>query len=92
MRVYMDLLGAVEAELLERFPDKTVRKTVFANDSNKWGAITAALRTASADMLEAVAYESKLLRIIEANTFTLMEPTPVKSEPHAGTISINYIV
>jgi hypothetical protein len=88
----MDLLGAVEAELLERFPDKTVRKTVFANDSNKWGAITAALRTASADMLEAVADESKLLRIIEANTFTLTEPTPVKSEAHAGVISINYVV
>ena len=92
MRVYMDLLGAVEAELLERFPDKNTRKTVFENDSNKWGAILMALRTASADMLEAVADESKLLRIIEANTFTLTEPTPVKSEPHAGTISINYIV
>ena len=92
MRVYMDLIGAVEAELLERFPDKTVRKTVFSNDSNKWGAITAALRTASADLLEAAVDESKLMRIIEANTFTLTEPTPVKSEPHAGVIGINYIV
>lgn len=92
MRVYMDLIGAVEAELLERFPDKNTRKTVFTNDSNKWGAITAALRTASADLLEAAADESKLMRIIEANTFTLTEPIPVKSEPHAGVIGINYIV
>ncbi len=43
-------------------------------------------------MIEAVADESKLMRIIEANTFTLTEPTPVKSELNAGVIGINYIV
>jgi hypothetical protein len=87
----MELINAVEAELLERFPDKSCRKTVFERDSNKWGAIHTALTAASNEMLEAIADESKLLRIIEANTFTIT-PQPPSNATSSGVIGINYIV
>lgn len=91
MRVYMDLLSADESELIERFPDRTVRKTVFPRDSNKWGAITAALRTAVDEIKEATQSEMKLMQIIESNTFTTNEPPPVKNA-HPFEISIVYPV
>lgn len=75
MRVYMDLLGAKDAELVENFPDNTTRRTVYENDHNKWGPIMEALNLAASEMIEASQNEEKLLEIIEANTFKDIKPS-----------------
>lgn len=88
MRVYMDLTSAKDAELVERFPNQEVRKTVYTNDADKWTAIHMAIRTASQEIMDAISDEAKLLRIIESNTFTMSAPM----NPNEGAIGINYIV
>lgn len=88
MRVYMDLLSAKDAELVERFPTQEVRKTVYENDAEKWSAIHMAIRTASQEILDALSDEAKLLRIIESNTFT-MSPQDLSNE---NALSVDYIV
>ena len=88
MRVYMDLVSAKDAELVERFPSQEVRRTVYTNDADKWSSIHMAIRTASQEIMDSLADEQKLLRIIESNTFTLSEPV----KTHESALGIDYIV
>lgn len=88
MRVYMELMGCPEAELVERFPNGTVRNTVFERDDSQWSQIHSRLTSAARDMILASQDRSALLKIIEANTFKDSEP----STPNASHAEVNYII
>lgn len=88
MRVYMELMGCPEAELVERFPNGKVRNTVFHRDSDRWRAIHDALVRSSRQMVDASKDDTVLMKIIEANTFKDV----VSSTPNAGYKEVNYIV
>lgn len=68
MRCYMDMTGASEAELVERFPDKTTRTTKYLNDAEKWKAIYDAIVQKVTLMNEMVEDAEKLKRIVFLNT------------------------
>ena len=68
MRCYMDMTGAAEAELVERFPDKTTRTTKYLNDAEKWKAIYDAIVQKVTLMNEMVEDAEKLKRIVFLNT------------------------
>lgn len=68
LRCYMQLYGATESELIERFPDKTTRTTVFANDEEKWSHIHSLLERNVAKLNEALDDAEELKRIVVANT------------------------
>ena len=68
MRCYMQLYGATEAELVERFPDKTTRHTVFSNDSAKWSHIHGLIERNVAKLNDALEDAEELKRIVLANT------------------------
>lgn len=68
LRCYMDMTGASEAELVERFPNGQVRHTKFLNDSEKWKAIQVAIEEAVADMNAMLRDEEDLKRMIYKNT------------------------
>lgn len=88
LRVYMELMGCPEAELVERFPGGTTRNTVFHRDPARWKAIDTALRQATATLVEATNSDAALLKIIEANTFKDTSP----STPNEGFATVNYII
>lgn len=73
LRCYMQLYGATEAELIERFPDGTTRHTLYPNDPEKWGHLHGLLERAVASLQEALDNEDELKRIVIANT---VERTP----------------
>ena len=68
LRCYMDMSGATESELLERFPDRTTRCTKFMNDANKWKALQDAIEKKVAGMLADMEDPEGLKRIVFANT------------------------
>lgn len=68
LRCYMDMTGATESELVERFPDGTTRHTKYLNDSTKWASIQQQLERVSDEMNAAVADEEMLKRIVFAVT------------------------
>ena len=68
LRVYMHILDAKEAELVERFPDGTKRNTVFANDPEKWADIEASLRLCARKMTDILADASSLENLVFTNT------------------------
>lgn len=69
LRVYMELMKCPEAELVERFPNKTTRTTLFKRDDESWKEIYDGLVSASAEMSEAAQNDVILMKIIDANTF-----------------------
>lgn len=68
LRCYMDMSGATESELIERFPNGDVRHTKFLNDPEKWRVIQEAIEKAVATLNEAVENPEELQRIVFANT------------------------
>ena len=68
LRVYMEMMGCPESELIERFPDGKIRVTKFTNDVEKWGAIQKSLESAVESMTKASQSEDELKRIIFANS------------------------
>jgi hypothetical protein len=68
LRVYMDMTGATEAELIERFPNASTRHTKFMNDAEKWSVLQASLERATAKLNTALEDEEELKRIVFANT------------------------
>lgn len=68
LRCYMEMTGATESELIERFPDGEVRHTRFANDPEKWRAIQTAIEKAVLVLNAAVDDPEELRRIVFANT------------------------
>lgn len=88
MRVYMELMGCPEAELVERFPNGSTRNTIFERDDHHWSQIHAKLTAAAQEMVAASKDRAALLKIVEANTFKDVEP----STPNAGHSEVNYII
>jgi hypothetical protein len=72
LRCYMDMTGATESELVERFPDGTTRHTKFMNDPEKWKAIENALERAALKYVAAIEDEAVLKEIVFANTVLVM--------------------
>lgn len=68
LRCYMDMSGATESELIERFPNGDVRHTKFLNDPEKWRVIQEAIQKAVATLNEALDSPEELQRIVFANT------------------------
>jgi hypothetical protein len=71
MRVYMELSGAVEAELFEAFPDHRTRTTKYLNDPAKWKTIYDQLVEVVGHMKSATDNDDVLRDIVFANTVVL---------------------
>lgn len=68
LRCYMDMTGAAESELVERFPDGKTRHTKFINDPEKWKFIEEATAEAVTKMNEILENPDQLKRIVFENT------------------------
>jgi hypothetical protein len=68
MRCYMQLYDAVEAELVERFPNKTTRNTVYPNDPEKWKYLHDLIEKNVNKLNTTLADDEELKRIVFANT------------------------
>jgi hypothetical protein len=68
MRVYMELSGALEAELFEVFPDGRSRTTKYLNDPAKWNTIYGQLVEVVGHMRSAMDNDDVLRDIVFANT------------------------
>lgn len=68
MRVYMELSGALEAELFEAFPDHRTRTTKYLNDPEKWKTIYDQLVEVVGHMKSATENDDVLRDIVFANT------------------------
>jgi len=71
MRVYMELSGALEAELFEVFPDGRSRTTKYLNDPAKWNTIYGQLVEVVGHMQSATNNDDVLRDIVFANTVVL---------------------
>lgn len=71
LRCYMNMLNAKESELIERFPDRTVRHTKFTNDEDKWKVIEKAIEQSVREINEALKDHDLLKKIIFANTVSI---------------------
>lgn len=71
LRCYMNMTGATESELVERFPDGRVRHTKYLNDPEKWASLQTAIETAVAKLNAIVNDEEELKRVVFANTVSL---------------------
>ena len=68
LRCYMDMAGAAESELIERFPGGEVRHTKFVNDPEKWRILQEAIEKAVVGLNAALDDPEELRRIVFANT------------------------
>ena len=68
LRVYMHMMDAKDAELVEKFPNGTKRNTVFENDAEIWADIEANLRLTTRRMCEILADASSLEDLVFKNT------------------------
>lgn len=68
LRVYMELSGCLETELIESFPDGRVRTTKYLNSSEKWGAIETEIKDAVKKMNTMIENEEALRKLVYANT------------------------
>lgn len=79
LRCYMNMTGAAESELIERFPDKSTRVTKFHNDAEQWLIIQQQIENVVVNLQEALDKPEILKRIIYANTVRtnhVNTPTP----------------
>jgi len=68
LRCYMQMYDAVESELIERFPNKTERHTLFPNDAGKWKHIHDLIEKNVTKLNDALEDDEELKRIVFANT------------------------
>lgn len=73
LRCYMALIGATEAELIERFPDGKTRHTKFMNDPVKWASIQTAIERGVNTIVSAAENPIELQRIVFANTVCIKQ-------------------
>lgn len=71
LRVYMNMTGATEAELIERFPDGQVRHTKYMNDEVKWARLQEAIEHATSRINLALHDDEELKRIVFLNTVSV---------------------
>ena len=68
LRAYMAMYDAKNAELLERFPDKTTRSTLYTNDPSKWQTIHDGIQRGVEKLNLALHDEEELKRVVFLNT------------------------
>lgn len=68
LRVYMDLSGATESELVESFPDGRTRETNYPRDPEKWEVIHSSLVSAAKKMNDMMTDDEALASLVFANT------------------------
>lgn len=68
LRCYMEMAGATESELIERFPTGEVRHTKFINDPEKWRVLQEAIEKAVVKLNAALDNPEELKKIVFANT------------------------
>lgn len=68
LRCYMQIYDAKESELIERFPDKTDRHTVYTNDPVKWKHVQDLIESRVTKLNAALQDDEELKRIVFANT------------------------
>jgi hypothetical protein len=68
LRCYMNMYGATESELIERFPTGQTRHTLYTADPEKWASLQTSLERAVAKLKAAVEDEEELKRIVAAAT------------------------
>jgi hypothetical protein len=68
LRCYMNMYGAKESELIERFPDGQTRHTLYPLDDAKWATIQKAVEKNVEKLRLAMEDEEELKRIVFANT------------------------
>jgi len=73
LRCYMQMYDAVESELIERFPNKTERHTLFTNDAEKWKHIHDLIERGVERLNAALHDDEELKRIVFANTVEIQE-------------------
>jgi hypothetical protein len=71
LRVYMELSGCEETELIESFPDGRVRTTKYLNSPEKWGAIETEIKDAVKKMNIMIENEDALRKLVYANTIVV---------------------
>lgn len=87
LRCYMNMYGAKESELIERFPNGEVRHTKYLNDPEKWKSIESALTLAVAKMNMALNDPEELKRIVFANTVVVNNVSSETQRRAAGAAS-----
>ncbi len=68
LRCYMDMTGATESELVERFPDHTTRTTKFINDGDKWKSLYELMEKNVIKLKAVVENPEELKRVVFENT------------------------
>lgn len=79
LRCYMDMTGASESELVERFPDGTTRTTKFMNDETKWSSMYGLMEKYVLKLKSVVENPDELKRVVFENTVSISQNggTPV---------------
>lgn len=72
LRCYMNMYGASESELIERFPGGKTRHTKYLADETMWSTLETALNRAVEKLRSALDDEEELKRIVYANTVCLV--------------------
>jgi hypothetical protein len=67
----MEMAGATESELIERFPDGRVRHTKYLNDPEKWKSLQTAIEANVAKLNAVVEDAEALKQVVFANTVCL---------------------
>lgn len=84
LRCYMNMYGATEAELIERFPGGETRHTKYMADEGIWTSLEDSLRRAVDKLNLAMADDEELKRIVYANTVCL-QPDGATNPPQPST-------
>jgi hypothetical protein len=71
LRCYMNMYGAIESELIERFPGGDTRHTKYLADEGIWNSLEQSVRRAVEKLNLAMADDEELKRIVYANTVSL---------------------
>lgn len=83
LRCYMDMTGASESELVERFPDGTNRTTKFLNDESKWKSMYNLMEKNVLKLKSVVENPEELKRVVFENTVCINQNggTPIGGCP-----------
>jgi hypothetical protein len=86
LRCYMNMYGATEAELIERFPGGDTRHTKYSADHNIWSTLEESMRRAVEKLQVALSDDNELKRIVYANTVSLQ--VDGGTNPSGGSTSL----
>lgn len=73
LRCYMQMYDALESELIERFPDRSTRHTLYPNDPEKWKHIHDLIERGVSKLNHALHNDEELKRIVFVNTVEIYQ-------------------